>query len=87
MYFAHISTFLYSYFPGKGTNKKKVQNTQKTVSSEDDKMHAPGTGRTGGHGVTEPQYLEDGVHDNSQRPVTRQLCDSKHVKTPFVHIF
>lgn len=59
----------------------------KTVSSKDDKMHAPGTAWTRSRGVTEPHYLEDGVHDNSQRPVARQLRDSEHMKAPFVHIF
>lgn len=64
---------------------------QKRVGSKEDTMHAQFAGWTLRHRmrrkVIGPHYLKDGVHDNSQRPVTRQLCYSKNMKTPFVHLF
>lgn len=36
---------------------------------------------------SEAGYLKNGVHDNSQRPVARQLRYSENVEAPLVHVF
>lgn len=76
-------------------NESLLKRVAHVTAAEND-QHSPCLEATGGHhqktGVhgnreREASYLKNGVHDNSQRPVTRQLCYSENVEAPLVHIF